>query len=512
MEVEDGLPRVGAAGIEEVYAVGSEPVPGAKRLAPGGNHACLEVFVVDCVEVLAVPLGDDERMATVGGAYVHERDGLFVFVDDFRRHFAGDDPAEKALARVAHGAHPTGPRRSVAFRLPAVGTTTDELLEEQARATISHLASFERGSASDGEHRAARWIANRLGELGAPALVERESAHGGYWWPLGLMTAIAGTASFLRSRLAWLVSGAAMTAAVADDISGGPKLFRRLLPSRPTWNVVATAGDPTAERTVVVVAHHDAAHWSLLFSPVVPEFFGRRFPKSLEKADTTPPVMFPVFAGPLLVFLAGITGSRLLRRLGTILSLGSAAAFVEIGSRSVVPGANDNLSGVAVLTGLAQLLKDEPIAGTRVMLVSTGSEESFMEGMQAFGRRHFDRLPTGTTHFICVDTVGSPTLMELEGEGMLVMRDYPADFKDLVSRAAADEGVELVRGLRFRNATDGLISMKAGYPTVMLGSITEFKAPANYHWPTDTPDRIDYSTVVGATRVCHRAIELLSES
>jgi hypothetical protein len=34
----------------------------------------------------------------------------------------------------------------------------------------------------------------------------------------------------------------------------------------------------------------------------------------------------------------------------------------------------------------------------------------------------------------------------------------------------------LVRGLRFRNATDGLISMKAGYPTVMLGSITEFKA------------------------------------
>jgi len=385
-----------------------------------------------------------------------------------------------------------------------------EELEAQAREAIAHLASFERGSASEGEHAAARWIAAKLDSLGARAVVERESAHGGYWWPLGLMTLVAGLASLTRSRLAWLLAGGSMAALVADDISGGPKLFRRLLPSRPTWNVVAEAGDPEAERTVVVVAHHDAAHWSLLFSPAVPEFFGRRFPRSLEKADTTPPVMFPVFAGPLAVLLGGLTGSGLLRRLGTVLSLGSAAAFAEIGSRSVVPGANDNLSGVAVILGLAASMQADPVRGIRVLLVSTGSEESFMEGMQAFGRRHFPRLPTGSTSFICVDTVGSPTLMELEGEGMLVMRDYPESFKDLMSRAARDEGVELVRGLRFRNATDGLISMKAGYPTVMLGSITAFKAPANYHWPTDTAENVDYGTVADATRVCRRAIELLA--
>jgi hypothetical protein len=385
-----------------------------------------------------------------------------------------------------------------------------ERLEAQARESVGHLASFDRESASDGEHRAARWIASQLDAMGAPAVVERESAHGGYWWPLGLMTLVAGLASLTRSRMAWLLAGSSMAALVADDISGGPKLFRRLLPKRATWNVVAGAGDPDAERTVVVVAHHDAAHWSLLFSPAVPEFVGRRFPGSLEKADTTPPVMFPVFAGPLAVFLAGLTGSGLLRRVGSILSLGAAGVFSEIGSRSVVPGANDNLSGVAVILGLASSLQAEPVRGIRVLLVSTGSEESFMEGMQAFGRRHFPGLDRESTSFICVDTVGSPTLMELEGEGMLVMRDYPARLKDLLSRAARDEGVELVRGLRFRNATDGLISMKAGYPTVMLGSITEYKAPANYHWPTDTAENVDYGTVVDATRVCRRAIELLA--
>ena len=101
------------------------------------------------------------------------------------------------------------------------GSDTSEL-ERQAREAVEHLASFERGSASEGEHRAARWIAARLDELGAPAVVERESAHGGYWLPLGLMTLVAGLAALLRSRLAWLVAGGTMAAAVADDTGGGP--------------------------------------------------------------------------------------------------------------------------------------------------------------------------------------------------------------------------------------------------------------------------------------------------
>jgi Iap family predicted aminopeptidase len=246
-----------------------------------------------------------------------------------------------------------------------------------------------------------------------------------------------------------------------------------------------------------------------MFHPAIPRFAGRHFRGLLERSDTTPPVMFPVFAGPLLVAL-GSLWHRALLRAGVTLSAGSAAMFAEIGARPAVPGANDNLTGVATLIGVARALREQAVDGVRVVLVSTGSEESFMEGMQAFGRRHFARFSPAHTHFICVDTVGSPELIELECEGMLVMRDYPEDFKALVSDCAEELGVALRRGLRFRNATDGLISLRAGYPTVMVGSVNELKLPSNYHWRTDTADNVEYQSVADAVTLCEAVIRRLA--
>jgi hypothetical protein len=392
-----------------------------------------------------------------------------------------------------------------------MAATADAALRAELEGVVRHLASFERGSASEGERRAAHWIAQRLAEHGCEARVEQERAHGTYWWPMGLLCALAGGAALSGRRATALAAGAFACAAIADDITGGRQWFRRrLLPSRPTWNVVAEAGDRRAPRTVVVVAHHDAAHTSVLFSPAPAAFVGRRFPGLIERTDTTPALMWPVIGGPLLVAAGALAGARRVRIAGGVLALASAAAFAEIGARGVVPGANDNLTGVATLAGLARRLADEPVAGVRVLLVSTGSEESFMEGMQAFARRHFPSLPTDSTHVICVDTVGSPELVMLEGEGMLRMHDYPAPFRELVGRCAARAGVHLRRGLRFRNATDALIARRAGYPTVMLGSINQYKLPSNYHWPTDVPDNVDFSTTADAVALCHEVVRNLA--
>jgi acetylornithine deacetylase/succinyl-diaminopimelate desuccinylase-like protein len=368
---------------------------------------------------------------------------------------------------------------------------------------IRELAKLDRPSASDGERRAADWLANELSSAGCRSVrIEEERAHGGYWWPLGLLNAGSLLASLRGRRSAALISGAA-AAAVYDDVSGGKLWFRRrTLPHRATYNVVAETGDPNAQRTVVFVAHHDAAHSGLVFHPALPRVAMERMPQQHAKANQSVPIIYGVFLGPLLLALWGLTGRRLLKRLGTLFAFGATAAMADIGSRRVVPGANDNLSAVGVIVALARLLHGRPLTGTRVILVSTGSEESFMEGMQAFGRRHFGELPRETTEFVCLECIGSPELCVVEGEGMLRMRYYTEASREALARAGETAGVRLRRGLRTVAATDALIALRAGYPTCTLGGVDETKFPSNYHWPSDTPDNLHWDSVEGALRVC----------
>jgi acetylornithine deacetylase/succinyl-diaminopimelate desuccinylase-like protein len=367
---------------------------------------------------------------------------------------------------------------------------------------VRELAAWERPSASEGERRAADWLARELSAAGARAVrIEPERAHGGYWWPLGLLNAGALLAASGRRRAA--VVGAAAAAAVYDDVSGGRLWFRsRALPHRTAWNVVAEIGDPQAQRTVVFISHHDAAHSGLVFHPALPRLAMRRFPQLHEWADQSVPIIFGVFLGPLFVALWGLTGRRALRRLGAFFTAGAVAAMVDIGARGVVPGANDNLSAVAVNVALARSLRDDPPPGVRVILLSTGAEEAFMEGMQGFMRRHRGELDPGRTEFVCLECVGSPQLCVVEAEGMLRMRQYTERSRERLAAAGRAAGVALRRGLRTIAATDGLISLRAGYPTCLLGGVDETKFPANYHWPSDTPDNLAWNSIEDAIAVC----------
>jgi hypothetical protein len=382
------------------------------------------------------------------------------------------------------------------------------LTEAELRDRVERLASLERGSASAGEREAAALIAGELEGQGCFVSVEPEQAHGTYWWPIGLPAAASALAG-LRGRLAGFGVGAAAAAAVADDIRVGPRVFRRFLRKRSTTNLVTEFGDPGARDIVLLVAHYDAAHSGFVFHPELARWPLRRFPKMAERANTTPPTMWGAVAGPALVALGSLLGSRKLRAAGVFLCAGYTAAMLDIGLRRVVPAANDNATGVAALLSLARWLAAEPPDNVRVILLFTGSEESFMEGMVAFARRHFDRLPVDRTRVICLDTVGSPHLLLLEGEGMLGIREYSKPMLRFLQSCAGELGISTYPGLRFRNATDALIAMKAGYPTAMLGSVDQYKIPTEYHWPTDTADRVNYGSVADAVRLCQRAIQRL---
>jgi hypothetical protein len=379
------------------------------------------------------------------------------------------------------------------------------------RDAVYELGAFARPSASAGERRAAQWIATRLRELGCETAVEQERAHGGYWWPLGVanLIALAG-AALARGGGPWRRSAAALAggfaaAALWDDLGHGRRWFRRaLLPKRATWNVVAETGDRGGDRTVMLVAHHDAAHTGLVFHPALGRIGPRFFPRRHASASHTLPILYGVWLGPVLVCAGALAGSRGARRVGALFALGAAAAMADIGARGVVCGANDNLAAVGVLVALAERLREQPLQRVRVLLVSSGSEESFSEGMQAFGERHFAELDPSRTEVICLECLGGPTLIVLEGEGMLRMRDYPLQMREALAAAASDAGVDITRGVRTVAASDALIALRAGYLVVTLASVDSTKLPLNYHWRNDTPDALHWDTVQDAIAVCEQ--------
>jgi hypothetical protein len=182
--------------------------------------------------------------------------------------------------------------------------------------------------------------------------------------------------------------------------------------------------------------------------------------------------------------------------------------MAHISSGEVVPGANDNGTGCIAQIALARALSESPPENTRVLFLST-SEEAICEGMGLFMERHAAELPTDRTFFLCLDTIGSPHLLALRGEGMLRLREYPAESLDLVDSTAEELGIELFPNLRLRNATDGVFPLAAGYQCVSIASCNQWKNPSNYHWKTDLPENVDYGTVADAIRLSEAVIRKL---
>lgn len=387
-----------------------------------------------------------------------------------------------------------------------------DLRGRDARRVIEQLAAIERGSCSPGEREAAEWIAAALREQGAQAWVERPRVHGSYWWPLGLTSAAALLAACAagRRRVPAGAGAALATAAAIDDLGVRGRRLRRLLPKRATANVVALAGDQRGGRTLVLVAHHDAAHSGTFFNPRLTSWLGREG-RVHDHMPQPPRVMAPIVVGPALVSGGALAGSRWLVRLGAALCAGLIGSFVDIALRSAVPGANDNLTGVATLLAVARSLAEEPISGLRVMLVSTGAEEALMEGMCEFIAEHAWELPPASTQVLCIDTLGSPHLVLAEGEGML--RDHPHDarLKRTIQACADDAGITLQRGMVMRVGTDAYVALRHGYPVALLMSVGDDGVASNYHWPTDTPERVDYDTCVDAIVLCERVVRRLAD-
>jgi hypothetical protein len=376
------------------------------------------------------------------------------------------------------------------------------------REVVEVLAALDRTPCSRGEREAAEWLAQRLRAVeGVRVALEDEPSWGAFpptATGLGLLGTL-GAALVLRGRRS---SGALLAAAtfagIVDEAQNGPRLLRRLVRRRrSTVNVIARVGEQQAPAgTLVVLAHHDAPQTGLLFDQTLQRRLHELAPGLLARAKTSLPQWWLGLAGPLCTVTAALGRRPPPALAGLVLGALGAGLVADVWRSPTVPGANDNLSGVAALVALAELLREHPVPGLRVLLVSCGAEETLQDGVRAFMTRHRDELEVERTWFVNLDTVGSPHLVMLEGEGPVWMEGYAgAWLRDLIAARAEALGIELERGCRARASTDSVIPSRAGYPIATLVSMTDWRTLANYHLPSDVPANLDYRTVEEATRL-----------
>jgi hypothetical protein len=391
---------------------------------------------------------------------------------------------------------------------------TPDRLGEILREVVETLAPIDRTPCSAGERAAAEWVAARLLASDAGVALEDEPSWGTFP-PTATGTGLLGIAAAALVLSGRRRGGALLAlgvfAGIVDEAQNGPRILRRLVRRRRTTvNLVARVGERDEPATLVVLAHHDAPQTGALFDQTLQRRLHERAPGVLARFKTPLPQWWIGLAGPLATIAGALTGRRGYAHAGLAIGALGTAAVADIWRSETVQGANDNLSGVAALVALAELLREQPVPGLRVLLVSCGAEETLQDGIRAFVSSHRDELDPARTAFVNLDTVGSPHLVMLEAEGPVWMESYAGPWlRDLVATQAEQLGVPLLRGFRARASTDSVIPSRAGYAIATIVSVTDWMSPANYHLSSDVPANLDYASVADATLLVYTVAQAL---
>jgi hypothetical protein len=158
----------------------------------------------------------------------------------------------------------------------------------------------------------------------------------------------------------------------------------------------------------------------------------------------------------------------------------------------IMPGANDNASGVAVLLGVAEALAKSPVKPKRsVLIVALGSKEQAFLGAQAYLKK--PAFPKNKTIvFLNLSMVGCGDKARALGG-----QDYPELWQYI-------QGLETLPYSNLgRPRLDSDLFLSKGIPSI---TITVYGAPSYARTIKDTADTINPSTMEELSKILYRAV------
>ena len=281
-------------------------------------------------------------------------------------------------------------------------------------------------------------------------------------------------------------------------------ILRRLFLFRPSQNLVAVMPAKTREPRlrVVMLAHADAAYTGWIFSPFMVRQTVKKSPPGLGFLKRS--MAFATFTVFVVGILEGIRywagfGWQPLEWLLTIPSVVVLLLNMQMVIRNeTVPGANDNLTGVASLPVLASRFSQKKPDDIELVFVVTGAEEASLGGSHALYLANRDRWDRKKTVILSLDTLSGGDLQYFEEGEVMKLSLKPELRKAVEDVAASQKRFQEVKAFRIpAGGTDAVPFIVKGYQSIGLGCTDHTKgAPANYHLPSDIPENVDYDKVL----------------
>ncbi len=291
------------------------------------------------------------------------------------------------------------------------------------------------------------------------------------------------------------------------------ELLDRLFPKAEGHNVVGVLRPRgEIERRIVLSAHQDSAYEFTLWY---------RFGK----------------LSPYLVFALGaawiwVTAGSLAAAIGWAMGAEDHLAFTVIGVVALcfypvvglyvfltawtpVPGAMDNLSGVAVISALGKAAARGGVDGQRllasseIILLATSAEEAGLRGSRRFVARHAARLERTPTYVINLDGIGDPAHMGFIARELWQGVRHDQGLIDLGMTAADSLGLAPTRVNLLIGGTDAAPFTQRAIPATTLICQDSTTLVPNYHTRHDTLDNIDPVAMDNAFQLVLAMLEAL---
>lgn len=284
-----------------------------------------------------------------------------------------------------------------------------------------------------------------------------------------------------------------------------------LFPKHPSQNVYSTI-EPTGGKvdyTIVLSAHVDSSwNWRLV----------KRWPKGIW-------IMIPwgVVSAIIMVLISFF---KVLDRFGILTFSGPWLNWIVFAFlpgmvyialmfswKEGVPGAMDNLSGIATIAWMGKYYMENPgeiPENSRILLLAAGSEEAALKGSDAFVKRHHDDLLQNAI-VINIDSVSDLDHFHVvDGDAWLGV-DYDDELCNLAVEAMKHVGVG--PSTRVKNpvgGTDAASFTRKGIPSLTL--LAQYMDASDYyHTDNDTVDRIEPDALSRMNEVVKRLVMLVGK-